>query len=84
MMLRYSRLRGLPVISGEGRVRGRVLDVVAAPEGEEMVVRALLMVPNRFALLAARFRPRPKLTTIPSSHVTSIDARGVHLGAHHG
>lgn len=84
MTLTYSRLRGLAVISPQGRVRGRVLDLIAAPEGEEMAVRALLVAPSRLALLAARFRPRPRATTIPASHIAAIDARGIHLAAHHG
>ncbi|MCH6468638.1 hypothetical protein [Sinomonas terrae] len=79
MMLTYSRLRGLAVSSDDGRVRGRVLDVIAAPEGDEMVVRALLIVPHRFALLAGRFTPRPKTTTIPASHIVAIDDGGIRL-----
>ncbi|KHL01428.1 hypothetical protein [Sinomonas humi] len=84
MMLTYSRLRGLAVSSDDGQPRGRVLDLIVAPDGEDMVVRALLVVPHRFALLAGRFKPRPKTTTIPASHIAAIDENGIRLRGNDG
>jgi sporulation protein YlmC with PRC-barrel domain len=79
MILPYSRLRGLPVVSADGRPVGRVQDVVVGPEDGDMAVRAVLVSPNRLALLAERFVPRPGTTTILVGSIASIDADCVRL-----
>ena len=84
MILTYSRLRGLPVTSDDGRGVGRVLDVVVAPQDADMVVQALLVAPGRFALLAARFRPCPNPTTIAADRILAIDPAGVRVRGRHG
>lgn len=79
MILTYSRLRGLPVTCDDGRRLGRVLDVVVAPRGEDMVVRTLLVAPGRFAVLAARFDPHRHASTVGAERITAIDETGIRV-----
>ena len=79
MILTYSRLRGLPVTCDDGRRLGRVLDVVVAPRGTDMVVRSLLVAPGRFALLSARFSPHRHASTVDAERIIAIDATGIRV-----
>lgn len=81
MMVTYSRLKGLPVIAGDGRVLGRILDVILTAEGEDLVVQDLLVVPSRLALLAARFMPRPRADRVPAYRIVAVQDHAVYLEA---
>ena len=46
---------------------GRVSEVVFAPEGDLMVARTLLVIPNRFLLLVEVFKSGTAATSIPAT-----------------
>lgn len=83
-MVIYSRLKGLPVVSDDGRVLGRILDVILTAEGEDLVVHELLVVRSRLALLAARFMPRTRADRVAAHRILAVQDRAVRLEAQDG
>ena len=81
MIIPFTRLRGKPVFTASGHCLGRVSDIVFAPEGQLMVARTLLVVPNRFLLLAEVFRSGTAATAVPATRIASIEAGRITLQA---
>lgn len=57
MITRFSALRGIPVLTEDGRKLGLLLDLVFRPRDGDMVASHAVLVGNRLELLLERFTP---------------------------
>ena len=79
MAERFSALRGRRVLDAKGRTLGYVVDVIAHPVADELVVGRFVLVRRRFDLLLHRLAPRVDAFTVEADSIRDITARSFRL-----